>query len=151
VHRRSGVARKPVPPAQPSWGQSPGHRLAASAHKDRIGPATKQFLRRDSSPVASALRRLRANCRLGSMSPQRLVIVEDCDRVTLQVAVLSGFPISAISLFSQCPVSGPSHFVAPRRRRPKHIPLAREDIPHISHLPRSTTPPGPEGIPNFGS
>ena len=146
VCKRSGVAKKPVPPAQPSWGQSPGHRLAASAHKDRTGPATKQFLRRDSSPAASALPDLRANWRLGSKSPQRLVFVKDCDHLTLQVAVLSGFPASPTSFFFQCPVSDPSHLGAASRRRLKHIPLAPENISHISHLTRSTTPRDGDGF-----
>ena len=150
MHKRTGVARKPVvPPAEPGGRQSPSHRLSASAHKDRAWPDTKRFLRRHSSPVASALCHLRANCGLGSMSPRRLVIRQDCNRVALQVAVLSGFPTGATSLFSPCPISGPSPFEATRRRRPRHIPLAREDIPCISCLTRSTTPPGPDVVPNF--
>jgi len=120
VHRRSGIARKPVvPPAGPSGRQSMSHRLSASAHKDRTWPAAKQFLRRQSSPLASALSPLRANCRLGSTSPQRLVIVPHCDCVALQVPVLSAFPTSATSFFSQCPISGPSSPICSglRRRR----------------------------------
>jgi len=152
VHKRSGVARKPVvPPAQLSKGQSLWRALSASLHKDGTWRTTKQFLRGDSSLVASALCHLRANCSLGSMSPQRLAIVKHCDRVALQVAVLSGFPTSATSLFSQCPISGPSPFAMARHRRPRHIPLAREDIPdNISHLTSSILPPGPDVIPNFG-
>lgn len=130
MHRRSGVARKPfVPPAQPGGRQSPSHRLSASAHQDRSWPATRQFLRRDSSPVAGALCNPRASCRLGSMSPQRPVIVQHSDRVAFRVAVLSRFPTSTTSCFSQCPISGPSPFVAARHRRPRQIPLPREDIP----------------------
>jgi hypothetical protein len=60
-------------------------------------------------------------------APRRLVIWQDCNRVALQVAVLSGLPTSAASLFSQCPISGLSPFLMARRRRPRHIPLARED------------------------
>ena len=145
MHRRSGVARQPVvPPDQPSGRQSPSHRLSASAHKDRTWPATKQFLRRGSGPAPSALCHLRANCSLGSMSRQRLVIVQHCDRVALEATVLSGFPTGTISFFSQCPVSGPSPFAMARHRRPRHIHLARDDIPHISRLTRSATPPGAE-------
>jgi hypothetical protein len=152
VHTRSRVARTPVvPPAQPSGRQSASHRLSASAHKDRTWPATKEFLRRQRNPVPSALCHLRANCWFASMSPRRLVIVEDCDRVALHVSVLSGFPTSATSFFSQCPISRPSPFVTARGQRPRHIPLAREDIPHISHLTRSITPRGADVIPNFGS
>jgi hypothetical protein len=152
VHTRSRVARTPVvPPAQSSGRQSPSHRLPASAHKDRTWPAMKQFLRRVRSRVPSALCHLRASCRLGPMSPRRFVIVDDCNFVALQVAVLSGLPTSATSFFSQCPISRPGPLVAARRRRPRHIPLARDDIPNISHLRRSTTPPGADVIPNFVS
>jgi hypothetical protein len=149
VHKRSGVARKPVvPPAEPSGRQSPRHRLSASAHKDRTWRATKRFLRRESSPVASALCHLRANCPLGSMSPRRLLIVQLCERVGLQVVVLSGSPTSSTSLFSQCPIFGPSPFVGVHDRRPRQVPLAREDIPCIPCLTRSTTSPGLDVVPN---
>ena len=133
MHTSSSVARTPVvPPAQPSGRQSASHRLSASAHKDRTWPATKEFLRRHRNPVPSVLCQLRANCRLATMSPRRLVIVEDCGRVALHVSVLSGFPTSATAFFSQCPISRPSPFVTARGKPSRHIPLAREDIPHIS-------------------
>jgi hypothetical protein len=151
VHRRSGEAKQPaVPPDQPSGRQSPSHRLSASAHKDRTWPATKQFLRRDSGPAPSALCHLRANCSLGSMSPQGLVIVQHCDCVALKATVLSGYPTGTSSFFSQCPVSGPSPFAMARHRRARHTPLARDDIPHISRVTRSATPPGPDVIPMLG-
>ena len=77
-------------------------------------------------------------------------MVGDCDGEALRKAILSGFPTITTSSFSQCPISGPSRPATACYRRPRHMPLAREDIPHISHLTRSTTPPGPDVIPNFG-
>jgi hypothetical protein len=117
VNRRSGVAKTPVvPQAQPGGRPSTSHRLSPSAQKDRTWPATRLFSRRDSSPVASALYHFRANCSLDSMSSQSLVIVQDYDCVVFPVAVLSGLPTSATWFFPQCSISGPSPFVAARRR-----------------------------------
>ena len=146
MHTRSSVARTPiVPPAQPSVRQSASQRLSASAH-DRTWPATKAFLRRQRNPVSSALCQLRVNCWLASIAPRRLIIVEDCDRLALSVFVLSGFPTSGNLFFSQCAISRRARFVTARSQRPRNIPLAREDIPDISHLTRSITPPGADVI-----
>lgn len=150
MHKRSGVDRKPaVEPAQPSRGQALQCASSSTLHKDRTWPTTKQHLRRDSSPVARVLSDDRANCSLGSMSPQGLVIVQHCDPVALQVAILSGFPTITTSSFSHGPISGPSPFVVAHHRRTRQIPLPRGDIPHTSRLTSSTPPPGPDVIPNF--
>jgi hypothetical protein len=69
--------------------------------------------------------------------------------VALRAAILSGFPTITTSSFSHCPISGPIPFVGAHDRRPRQMPLAREDISHISHLVSSTPPPGPDVIPNF--
>ena len=47
----------------------------------------------------------------------------------LRVAILSGFPSITTPSFSPCPVSGSIRFVCASDRRPRQIPLAREDIP----------------------
>jgi hypothetical protein len=71
------------------------------------------------------------------------------DCVALRAAILSGFPTVTAPSFSQRPISGPIPFVGPHDRRPRQMPLAREDIPHIFHLVSSPPPPGPDVIPNF--
>ena len=57
-------------------------------------------------------------------------MVRDCDWGALRQALLSGFPTIATSSLSRCPISGPSPFVVAHHRRPRHIPLPRDDIPH---------------------
>lgn len=67
----------------------------------------------------------------------------------LRESILSGIPTIMMPPFLDCPVSGPGLFLGAHSRRPRQMPLAREDISHISHLTRSTPPPGPDVIPNF--
>jgi len=64
-------------------------------------------------------------------------------------AILSGFPSIPTTSFSKCLVSGPIPFVCAPDRRPRQIPLAREDIPAFPHRMSTAPPPGPEVISNF--
>ena len=76
-------------------------------------------------------------------------MARECNCGSLRAAILSGFPTITIPSFSQRPISGPIPFVGVHDGRYRKMPLAREDIPHISHLVSSTPPPGPDVIPNF--
>lgn len=67
----------------------------------------------------------------------------------LRASILSGIPTITIRSFLYCPVSGPGLFLCAHSRRLAELPLAREDIPHISQLTASTPPTGPDVIPNF--
>jgi len=71
------------------------------------------------------------------------------NRMALRAAILSGFPTITTRSFSQRPISGPIPCGGAHDRRPRQMPLAREDIPRISHLMSSTPPPGPDVIRNF--
>ena len=150
MHKRSGVGRKPVVQSIQSRSCHALDRASsATITKSRTWLTTKQHSRRDGNPVASVLYHDRANCSPGSMSPQALVIVQDCHRVALQVAILSGFPTITTSSFSHCPISGRIPVVVAHHRRARQIPRPRDDIPHISRLTSSIPPPGPDVIPNF--
>ena len=140
MYKRSGVGRKPVaPPVQPRGGQALLRASSATLNKGRTWLTTKQHLRRDGNPVGSALYQGRAICSLSSGWSRRLVMARECNCVALRVAILSGFPTITTPSFSQCPISGPIPFVGAHDRRPRQMPLAREDIPHISHLVSSNT------------
>jgi hypothetical protein len=150
VHKRSGVGQKPVvQPARPRRGQALQRASSATFQKDRTCPTTKQHLRRDGNPAASAVYHGHANCRLSLKWFPRLGMARKCNCVALQAAILSGFPTITAPSFSQRPISGPTPFVGAHDRRPRQMPRAREDIPHTSHLTRSTPPPGPDVISNF--
>jgi hypothetical protein len=147
VHKRSGVGRKPVvQPVQPRGGQALERASATNLNKGRTWLTTKQHLRRGGDPAGSALYHARAICSLSSEWSRKLVMARECNCVALRAAILSGFPTITTPTFSQCPISGPIPFVGTHDRRPRQMPLAREDIPHISHLVSSTPPPGPDVI-----
>jgi hypothetical protein len=151
VHTRSGVSQKPaVQPAQTGRGEALERRSSATLTKGRTWASSKQRLRRGGIPVARALYLSRVKCRLSSKGPCRLVKAQECYGGAFGAAILSGFPTVTALSFSQRPVSGPIPFVGTPDRRPRQMPLAREDIPYISQLMSSTTPPGPDVIPNFG-
>jgi len=150
VHKRSGVGRKPVvQPVQPRGGQAPECASSTTLNKGRTWLTTKQHLRRDGNPAGRVLYNARAICSLSSGWSRKLVTARECNCVALRAAILSGFPTITTPTFSQCPISGPIPFVGAHDRRPRQMPLAREDLPHISHLVSSTPPPGPDVIPNF--
>jgi hypothetical protein len=134
-----------VPPAQPSKGQSPRRTLSASPHKDEAWPTTKQHLRRQVNPVANVFHHSWRICSLRRKRSRRLAMRRERKWATLRASILSGIPTITIPSFLHCPVSGPGLFLGAHSRRPRQMPLAREDIPHISHLTRSTPPPGPDG------
>jgi hypothetical protein len=149
VHTRSGVSRKPVvQPVQPRRGHALERVPSATLHKDRASPTKKQHLRPRGNPVTSALDHGRAIWSQSSKWSRRLVMARECNCVTPRAAILSGFPTITTPSFSPCPASGPI-LVGAHDRRPRQVPLAREDIPHVSHLASSTPPPGPDVIPNF--
>jgi hypothetical protein len=151
VHTRSGVTQKPaVQPAQTGRGEALERRSSATLTKGRTWASSKQRLRRGGIPVARALYLSRVKCRLSSKGPCRLVKAQECYGGAFGAAILSGFPTVTALSFSQRPVSCPIPFVGTPDRRPRQMPLAREDIPYISQLMSSTTPPGPDVIPNFG-
>jgi hypothetical protein len=130
VHTKSGVSQKPVvQPAQTRRGQALERRSSATLTKGRTWPSAKQRLRRGGNPVASALYHGRANYRLSRKWSQGLLIAQECYCGALRAAILSGFPTITTLPFSQCPVSGPIPFVGTPDRRPRQIPLPREDIP----------------------
>lgn len=76
-------------------------------------------------------------------------MARDGSWLALRAAILSGFPSVATPSFFECPVSVPVPFARRHDRRARRMPLAREDISHISDLMNSTPPPGPDVIPNF--
>lgn len=150
MRKRSGVARKfVIPPAQPCKGQWLRRTLWASSSKDGTWPTTKPRLRRDRSSVASAPYNARETCSLHSKQSRGLVTTWERKWAALRAPILSGIPTITIPSFPQCPVSGRGLFLGTHGRRPRQMPLAREDIPHISHLTSSTPPPGQEVSPNF--
>jgi hypothetical protein len=150
VHKRSGVARKPVvQPAQPSRGQGVRCAFSASLHKDGAFPTTEQHLRPQANRMASGLDHSRGTCSLRSKSSRRPPSTSERDWFGLFASILSGFPNVTIRPFSPCPISGPVSRRGRNDRRPRQAPLAREDIPHISRLMSSTPPPGPDVISNF--
>ncbi len=150
MHKKSGVASKPVvPPAQPGKGQSLRRALSLSPYKYGTCSTTKQHLRRDSSSVARALYDARETCNLPSKRPGRLVTTRERKWAALRASISSGIPTITIPSCLPCPVSGPGLFLGARSRRPTEMPLAREDIPHISQLTASTPPTGPDVLPNF--
>jgi len=55
--------------------------------------------------------------------------VQECYGGAFEAAILSGFPTITTLSFSQRTVSGPIPFVGTPDRRPRQMPLAREDIP----------------------
>ena len=134
MHKRSGVGRKPVvQPVQPRGGQAPERASSTTLNKGRTWLTTKQHLRRDGNPAGSALYHARAICSLSSGWSRKLVMARECNCVALRAAILSGFPTITTPTFSQCPISGPIPFVGAHDRRPRQMPLAREDIPpHFS-------------------
>jgi hypothetical protein len=69
-------------------------------------------------------------------------MVQERKWAALRASTLSGIPTIMIPLFLHCPVSAPGLFLGAHSRRLRQMPLAREDIPLISHITRSTTPPG---------
>ena len=147
---RSGVVRKPVvQSAQTTRSQALKRGSSATLTKGGTWPSTKQRLRRGGNLVASAHYHNRANCRLSSKWPRRLVMARERNCRGLRVAILSGFPSIPTPSFSKCPVSGPIPFVGTPDRRPRQIPLAREDIPAFPHRMSTAPPPGPEVISNF--
>lgn len=145
VHKRSGVARKPVvPPAEPCRDQWRRRTLSASPHKDEICPTTKQRLRRNSSPVAGALYHGRGFCSLSRKRSRRLVTTRDRNWAALRGTILSGIPTIPIPSFLHCPVSGPGLFLGAHSRAPdrclwrartflisavQHLRLARMGFP----------------------
>jgi hypothetical protein len=152
VHNRSGAFRKAVvPPVQLSGGPSLRCTRPASSHNDGTWLTTNQHLHRHSGPVASALCDRLGTCSQHSKWPRRLVIARAPHWAPLPASILSGIPTINNRPFSQCPVSGLISGEGRRDRRPRQAPLAREDIPHNSHLSRQTPPPGPDVIPNFNS
>jgi hypothetical protein len=150
VRNRSGVTRKAVvPPAQPSGDPSLSSRWPGSLHKDGTWFATNQHLHRNSGPAANALHESQGRCSQHSKRSRRLVMAREANSVPLPASILSGIPTILTPRFSQCPISGLISGEGRRDRRPRQAPLAREDIPHNSHLSRPTPPPGPEVVPNF--
>ncbi len=150
MHKRSGVDRKPVvQPVQPRGGQAPERASSTTLSKGWTWLTTKRHWHRDGNPVGSAPYHGRAICSLSSGWSRRLIMARECNCVALRAAILSGFPTITTPSFSPCPISGPIPFVGVHDRRPRQMPLAREDIPRISHLVSSTPPPGPDVIPNF--
>jgi hypothetical protein len=134
VHKRSGVGRRPaVQPVRQRRVQRLERASSATLHKNRTWPTTKQHLRRDGNPVASAFYHGRANWSLSSKWSCRLLVARECNWVALRAALLSGFPTITTPAFSRCPTLGPTPFVGAHDRRPRQAPLAREDIPpHFS-------------------
>jgi hypothetical protein len=59
-------------------------------------------------------------------------MARECNCGALRAAILSGFPTITTRPFSQRPISGPIPFVGAHDRRSRQMPLARDDIPHIS-------------------
>ena len=150
MRNRSGVVRKAaVPPAQLSWGPSLSSRWPGSPHKGGTWLTTNQHLHRNSGPVANALHESRGTCSQHSKRSRRLVMAREPNWAPLPASILSGIPTILTQPFSQCPISGLISGEGRRDRRPRQAPLAREDIPHNSHLSRPTPPPGPEVVPNF--
>ena len=147
---RSGVVRKPVvQPAQTRRGQALPRTSSANITDSGTWLTLKPHLRCGGNPVASAFHHRGSNCRLSSKSTRRLVIARECNCRALRAAILSGFPTIPTTSFSKCPVSGPIPFVGAPDHRPRQIPLAREDISHISHRMSSAPPPGPDVTLNF--
>lgn len=129
MHTRSGVNQKPVvQPAQTRRGEALARRSSATLTKGRTCPSAKQRLGHVGNPVASALYHGRANYRLSWKWSQGLLIAQECHGGALREAILSGLPTITTPSFSVCPVSGPIPFVGAPDRRPRQIPLAREDI-----------------------
>ena len=146
---RSGVARNSVvPPTQPKRGPALERVSSATLHKDRASPTKKQHQGPDGNPVTSALGHGRAIWSQSLKWSQRLVLAPECNCVTPRAANSSGFPTITTPSFSKCPASSPI-LVGAHDRRPRQVPLAREDIPHVSHVASSPPPPGPDVIPNF--
>ena len=131
-----------IPPAEPCRGQWPRHTLSVFPHENGTWPTTKLHLRRNSSPVASALYDGRGTCSLHSKRFRRLVMVQERKWAPLRASNLSGIPTIMIPLLLHCSVSAPGLFPGTHSRRPRQMPLAREDIPHISHITSSTPPVG---------
>lgn len=123
--------------------------LSASSHKDGAFPPTKQYLRREGNLLASAFLRGRRDCSQRLKRSQRAARTLERDWLGLCAVILSDIPTIITRPFSQCPISGLIASGGRLDRRPRHVPLARENIPHISHLTGSTPPPGPDVIPNF--
>jgi hypothetical protein len=149
VQTRSGVSRKPVvQPVQPGRGGALERVPSATLHNHSASPARKQPLRPRDTPATSALHHRHAISSQSSMSSRRIVAARECSWVALRAAILSGFPSIKTSSFEQCPFSGPIPSEEPHDRRPRRMPLAREDIPPFSfHEFNRSDWPGV--IPNF--
>ena len=132
MHTRSGVSQKlVVPPAQTRRGEALERRSSVTLTKGRTWLSPKQRLRRGGNPVASALYYGRANYRLSWKWSQGLLIAQECYGGAFGAAILSGFPTIITLSVSQRPVSDPIALVGASDRRPRQMPLAREDIPGL--------------------
>ena len=132
MHQRSGAVARPVVSPAESFGDRWLRRtLAVSQQRESTWLIPKRPLRSLGCPLPTMVGHGWPTCGLSSRLSWTLLAARERNSATLRAAILSGIPTIAITSFFRCPLSGQDLPPRPHSRRPKRMPLAREDISHI--------------------